>query len=115
MSIGISGDYQRFFEADGKRYCHIIDTRTGVPVDSGVMSAVTLCDNGAAADALSTVFMTEKAAVADKLAERLQGGVGALRLCGFDKPRRKIPCGGKHGFRGRGDFCAPSFPPPTTV
>jgi thiamine biosynthesis lipoprotein len=31
-AIGTSGDYQRFFELDGRRYCHLLDPRTAAPV-----------------------------------------------------------------------------------
>ncbi len=52
-AIGTSGDYQRYFELDGKRYCHLIDPRSGLPV-SGVQ-AVTVLTKGAQAGVLSDV------------------------------------------------------------
>ena len=31
-ALATSGDYERFFEVDGRRYCHILDPRSGMPV-----------------------------------------------------------------------------------
>lgn len=31
-ALTTSGDYERFFEVDGRRYCHILDPRSGMPV-----------------------------------------------------------------------------------
>lgn len=53
-AIGTSGDYQRFFELDGRRYCHIIDPRTGWPAQ-GVQSVTVLTPPSPHAGTLSDV------------------------------------------------------------
>ncbi len=50
-AIGTSGDYQRYFELDGKRYCHLIDPRNGQPVQG--VQAVTILTSGKHAGVLS--------------------------------------------------------------
>ena len=49
-----SGDYERFFEVKGKRYSHIVDPRTGRPVNSGTIATTIVAPTGTQVDALST-------------------------------------------------------------
>ena len=48
-----SGDYERFFKFNGKRYSHIIDPRTGRPVN-GTIAVTIVAPTGTEVDALST-------------------------------------------------------------
>ena len=32
-AVATSGDYERYFDVEGRRYCHVLDARTGWPVD----------------------------------------------------------------------------------
>jgi thiamine biosynthesis lipoprotein len=53
QSIITSGDYERFFELDGRRYHHIIDLRTGYPAQKSV-SATVFATDPTLADAFAT-------------------------------------------------------------
>jgi len=52
-AVSTSGDYEKFFTIEGKRYSHIIDPRTGNPV-KGIVSVTIVTGNATRADALST-------------------------------------------------------------
>ncbi|MFA4991284.1 MAG: FAD:protein FMN transferase [Candidatus Omnitrophota bacterium] len=52
-ALSTSGDYNRFFMMDGKRYSHIIDPKTGRP-SQGLISVTIMADSAEEADAFST-------------------------------------------------------------
>lgn len=52
--ISTSGSYERCFEENGKTYHHIIDPKTGFPVENELISVTVISQNGAISDALST-------------------------------------------------------------
>ena len=53
-SVVTSGNYERYFMKDGKRFHHIIDPKTGYPSQSKIISATIISDNSIDGDGLST-------------------------------------------------------------
>ena len=61
-----SGGYERYFEQDGRTYHHIIDPKTGYPVENGLISVSIVTADGTLADGLSTsVFIMGKEAATE--------------------------------------------------
>lgn len=75
-ALATSGDYERYFEQDGKRYCHVLDPRTGQPVTCW-QSVSVMAPRTIAAGACATIAMLKGA---DGLAFLHQAGLGFLAI-----------------------------------
>jgi len=54
-AVSTSGDYEKFFIVDNKRYSHIINPKSGLPAQE-FASVTVIADNAAYADAMSTAI-----------------------------------------------------------
>lgn len=56
LFVSTSGNYEKTFEKDAKTYHHILDAKTGMPVENDIVSVTVVTDGGLISDALSTVL-----------------------------------------------------------
>lgn len=82
--IATSGDYRNYFEADGVRYSHLIDPRTGYPIRHDLVSVTVIDPSTALADAWATALIVMGSDAALALAEERGLAVYALRRKGDD-------------------------------
>lgn len=98
-----SGGYERYFEAGGRTYHHIIDPSTGYPVDSDLLS-VTVVGDPAWADAWSTAFFVLGSERALELWRGAAGTVGTADLILVTQEGRVyVTQGLEEGFDFRGE------------
>ena len=56
-AVATSGDYRNYIEVEGKRYSHIINPATGMPIDHRLVSVTVIHPSSMTADGLSTSIM----------------------------------------------------------
>lgn len=88
-AVATSGNYRNYFESDGFRYSHIIDPRTGAPVEHNLASVTVVAPSTMQADALSTALMVMGPHAGLRLARRAD--IAALFIvrdgAGFEEVR----------------------------
>jgi thiamine biosynthesis lipoprotein len=81
-AVVTSGSYRHYFEADGRRFGHIIDPRTGWPVEHALVAVTVVGNEGATAGAWGTALLCLGPDAASATAER--EGLAALFWVGHD-------------------------------
>ena len=76
LSASTSGDYENFFEKDGKKYNHILTPKTGLPAKKH--QATVISADPLAADVYSTAFMLMENKTALEIADAL--GLGVMMI-----------------------------------
>ena len=70
-AVATSGDYEKFFFKNGKRYSHIIDPRSGMPA-GGLVSVTVIAETSLEADALATTLFVLGKEQGEKLIGKLE-------------------------------------------
>jgi thiamine biosynthesis lipoprotein len=77
-AVATSGDYVRQFESNGRRYGHILDVRTGTPIDNGCRAASVVAPSCTLAGMLSTALLVLGPDEGMRLLEAQFGAAGAV-------------------------------------
>ena len=77
-SISTSGSYERYFIHNNRRYAHIINPKTGYPVESDVLSVTVWAQSAIDADVWSTTLFIAGFEEGIKIIEREKKEIGVL-------------------------------------
>ena len=72
-SVVSSGDYERYFEYEGKIYHHILNPKTGFPAETNIKQVTIVTKNSQTADGLSTSVLLLGVQKGIQLIESLEG------------------------------------------
>lgn len=85
-ALATSGDYERYFELDGRRYCHLLDARSGWPVaywqSVSVVAPLTILAGSYATTAMLVGAEAEALLAGHGLCALLVAADGSIRRCG---------------------------------
>lgn len=74
-AVATSGDYEQYFVVDNIHYCHILNPKTGRPVDSKILSISVIAKDCLTADALATSIFALGDEKGKELAKRFDAQV----------------------------------------
>jgi FAD:protein FMN transferase len=97
-AVATSGDYERYFIQAGRRYCHIIDPRTGYPPVRGCISVTVVAPTALEADAYATGLFTLDPDTAMAVIERLPGVEGIIMTEKDGRIRQRVSSGLKERY-----------------
>ncbi|HEU4931216.1 MAG TPA: FAD:protein FMN transferase [Pyrinomonadaceae bacterium] len=84
-AMSTSGSEEQFFEVDGRRFGHIIDSRTGWPAEK-VSSVTVVADSAARSDALATAFFVGGRELAERYCEKHQNVLAIMLEADAQRP-----------------------------
>jgi thiamine biosynthesis lipoprotein len=82
QAITTSGVYRQHFSAAGKEYAHVLDPRTGRPIEHALASVSVIHSSAAQADGFDTALLILGPDAGRRLAERL-----GLRVVWFEREK----------------------------
>ncbi len=89
--VSTSGTYQNCYTLSGKTYHHIINSKTGEPCETDILSATIVSSSGALSDALSTAVMVMGADEAKEFLDSNEQVISYVLICN-DAVYEKLAC-----------------------
>lgn len=72
-ALATSGDFQRFYEKNGKKYAYTVNPLTGYPSEQNILSSTILAPDGPTSEGLATAFTIMGLEDAVRIADTLPG------------------------------------------